>query len=511
MQYQDIIGYNLKDGSFISTIFNMTPTRPPTVPSKKTIQESFHGASTRRAYTTYQKQFEAFIQTHQNGIDPGAAGIEECTDFFHHLYSQGKKARTIDLAKSALVAYFNARRVTPNPAQDTQARRYIVGLQKYNKHNNVDEEKKAHPLTVHELSTLMNAISRMHPFVGSMLRLLLAVSFLGCFRICEVLALRWNDVQIVTDSKGRYLSVRLRWHKKANVEEDCQVYHLVDEPSFPCLLVCGFHDDYNAKLRSCCLNLTSTAFVFPNIVIQQNGVPKVEWYRGLEQANLRKWLGDLVEATPDLPIGISLHSLRRGGSFYRVFESQERRFNFRELMAWCRWADAKTCCEYLVTQSISNEIDPRNLLRNASALHPTQWPGIGTGGLPMSVDALGQALAKSLQQHNVSNSVPSKVTTQRSMDMFVAQKSIPTARSAREAWQQWFVADPDNGLVCALKNYSKEMIRMDRKKYSERLTLAVAFSKFQTFDQFEAAYMGFTASYAKILREIRFRKRNATI
>ncbi|ETV69612.1 hypothetical protein H257_14751 [Aphanomyces astaci] len=96
---------------------------------------------------------------------------------------------------------------------------------------------------------------------------------------------------------------------------------------------------------------------------------------------------------------------------------------------------------------------------------------------------------------------------QSSMDQFVSQKSIPTARSALEAWQQWFVADPAIGLVCALKDYTKEMIRMDRKKYSERFTLATAFSKYQTFQQFDASYQGFTNSYAKVLHEVWRRKR----
>jgi integrase len=485
----------------------MISTQPTTVPSKKTIKESFHGESTRRAYSTYQKQFETFIRQHKESVDPHAAGTEECTDFFHHLYSQGKKARTINQAKSALVAYFNAKGVTPNPAQDITTRRYIVGLQKYNKHNNVDEEKKAHPLTVHELSTLLNSLSSLHPFVGALLRLLLVVGFVGCFRICEVLGLRWNDVQLVSDDKGRYLSVRLRWHKKANVEEDCQVYHLIDETSFPCLRVCGFHDEYMAKLRDCCLNLTKNAFVFSNFDLQQGGVPRIDWFRSLEQSNLRKLLGGIVECTADLPIGITLHSLRRGGSFFRVFESKERRFNFRELMAWCRWADAKTCCKYSVIQSISNEIDPRNLLRSGQV----QWHGGSNSALHFTLEAFTQSLVKSMQQNKEDSRVAPKAMKQRTMDLYIAQKTIPTARSAREAWQQWFVADPDNGLVCALKDYSKEMIRMDRKKYSERLTLATAFSKFQTFDQFEAAYTGFTASYAKILREVRLRKRNSTM
>ncbi|ETV67538.1 hypothetical protein H257_16269 [Aphanomyces astaci] len=379
-----------------------------------------------------------------------------------------------------------------DPALDTAVRHYIVGLPKYNKQNNVDEEKKTHPLTAQELSTVVNALASLHPFLGSMRRFL----FLGCFRMSGVLALRWNDVQIVSDSNGRYLSVRLRRHKKAGVEEDRQVYYF-DESSFPCLLVCGFHDDYTAKLQACCVNLTNTAFVFPNVVMQHNGVPKVEWYRGLEQANLRKSLGDLVDATPDLPIRISLHSLRRWGRF-TVCSNQGSAASFS---LWCRWMDANTCCKYLVTQSISNDIDPRNLLRTSKFQHSTL-------SACRSVDAVGQA---SLQEHTVGRHVPTKVRTQRSMDRYVARKSIPTAHSAREASQQWFVAGPNIGLVCALKDYTKDMIKLDRKKYSERLMLAMAFIKFQTFDQFEAAYTGFTASYARILREVRLRKRSCTM
>ncbi|KAF0701635.1 Aste57867_7937 [Aphanomyces stellatus] len=491
----------------------MTPTPPVVAASKQTIEESFRGTSTRRAYGTYQKQFESFLQARKGGIAPETASTMDCTDFFHHLYSSGKKARTIDLAKSALVAYFGSKRVTPNSAQDTDARRYIVGLQKFNKKNNVDEEKKAHPLSVHELSTLINGLSGLHPFVGALLRLLLSAAFLGCFRISEVLNLRCNDVQPVSDDSGRYLSVRLRWHKKANVEEDCQIYHLVDETSYPCLRVCTFHDEYFAVLRSSGVNLSTCAFVFPNFTFQQGGVPRVDWHRALDQSTLRKLLGEVVEMTPNLPIGISLHSLRRGGAFYRVFESNERRFNFRELMAWCRWADAKTCCEYLVTQSMSNEIDPRNLLRTGSALQRLQWSGFGGlggagGSTPFTVDELGKAVAKILQEGRGGKSVaPAQATKQLSLDRFVVQKSIPTAWSGLQAWQQWFVADPGAGLMCALKDYSSEMIRRDQKKYSERLTLASAFAKYQSYAQFEAAYTGFTKSYARLLREVRRRKR----
>ncbi|RQM16397.1 hypothetical protein B5M09_012046 [Aphanomyces astaci] len=99
-------------------------------------------------------------------------------------------------------------------------------------------------------------------------------------------------------------------------------------------------------------------------------------------------------------------------------------------------------------------------------------------GLPFSVDDLGKAVAKSLQEGG-----------------------------GLQAWQQWFVADPGAGLVCALKDYNSDMIRLDRKKYSERLTLASAFEKYQSYEQFEAAYSGYTKSYAKLLREVRHRKR----
>ncbi len=59
-----------------SSLSPTKPTKPTKVPSKKTIQtkapskktiqDSFHEASTRRAYETYQKQFLAFLQSNKN-------------------------------------------------------------------------------------------------------------------------------------------------------------------------------------------------------------------------------------------------------------------------------------------------------------------------------------------------------------------------------------------------------------------------------------------------------------
>ena len=456
-------------------------------PSKQAIQDSFHGASTRRTYTTYQKQFQEFCDSTKDGLLPELASTEDCTDFFHHLYSLGRKARTVDLAKTSLVAFFNVKGVTPNPAKDVAARRYVVGLQKFNKLNNVDEEKKAHPLTVHELSTIMNSFASYHTFLAAMYRFMLCTCFLGCFRISEVLSLRWNDVALRDDDNGKFVYVRLRWHKKASVEKDSQIYHLVDECSYPCLRVCGMFEDYLAKVRQACINFSQDAFVFPNVMMLQTGIPKIDWFKHIEQNHVRKCLQDIVEASPALPIGISLHSMRRGGSFYRVFESPERKFNFRELMAWCRWSDAKTCCEYLVTRSISDEIDPRNLLRVGKALNSAVFDA--NSSMPLTLDKIIEAITKCIQDNTNSNRPEPPAKRQKTMIEFVSFKSIPTARCGREAWDQWFTANPANGCLRALKDFTKDMIRIDRKKYSERQTLAAAFSKYQTYAQFEAAYV----------------------
>ncbi|RQM29870.1 hypothetical protein B5M09_012308 [Aphanomyces astaci] len=289
----------------------MPPKRSVVPASKQMIEDSFRGTSTRRAYDTYQQQFEAFLHAHKAGTALEAASTEDCTDFFQVLYTRGLTARTIDVAKSAFVAYFKSKRVSPNPAQDSISRQYIVGLQKFNKKNNVDEEKKAHPLTVHELSTLMNGLSGLHPFVGSLLRLLLPVAFLGCYRISEVLNLRRKDVQLT----------------------------------------------------------------------------------GTEVAG-----------------GVS-------------------------------------------------------------------------GSVPFSVDELGEAVAKRLQEGSGGKlAVAPKSTKQLPMDGFVAQQTIPTARSGLQTWQHWFVGDPGAILICALKDYNSDMIHLDRMKYSERFTLASAFEKYQSYE-----------------------------
>ncbi|CAK4481261.1 unnamed protein product [Aphanomyces euteiches] len=183
-------------------------------PTKQDIQESFLGASTRRTYKTYQHQFLDYLNEANHVMDPLTATSNECTDFLHHLHSLGSKARTIDCAKTARVAYFKHYNVDPNPVQALETKHYVVGLQKYNRQHNLEDEKKAHPLTSHELSVLMICFGDLNPFLGAMFRFLFSVCYLGCFRISEVLAFKWCDLSRAECENGSYVGVRLKWHKK---------------------------------------------------------------------------------------------------------------------------------------------------------------------------------------------------------------------------------------------------------------------------------------------------------
>jgi integrase len=411
-------------------------------------------------------------------LNPDHASAEDCIDFLHHLFAgeeeqdgkaakKGKSARTVDFAKSSLVAFFEEKKVRPNPAQEKDVKRYVISLQKYSKQNGLEDEKKAHPLSVHELSLLIDSFHELGSFTGAMYRFLYCACFLGCFRISEMLNLKWNDVGVRKDDKGEYVSIRLKWHKKASVESECQIYNLVDEKAIACLRVCGFFGDYIEVIkRNGSPNFNENSFVFPAINLKKNGKVMVNWYKQLDQTQIRLQLEQVVYSHGELPTGITLHSMRRGGSFYRVFESPERRFNFKELMAWCRWSDAKTCCEYLITRSISSAIDPRNLMRNKKFGNEDFVHNFENfEEIRRSIDDLKDIILNTTKPPSETKIVEKpRLPT---MEQYVSQ-TIPTARSAKEAWEQWFTGDPE----------------------------------------FQQAYSEYTYSYSKILREVRKRKRD---
>ena len=105
-------------------------------------------------------------------------------------------------------------------------------------------------------------------------------------------------------------------------------------------------------------------------------------------------------------------------------------------------------------------------------------------------------------------SIPIQPTSrQTSMSAFVQVVNIPCARSAREAWDQWFYGDPDKGLIQPLKTFTPDMVRVDRKKFSERRTLGTAFSQYNRYQDFAAAYPNSIHSFSSILKEVRRRKK----
>ena len=92
----------------------------------------------------------------------------------------------------------------------------------------------------------------------------------------------------------------------------------------------------------------------------------LEWFKKLEKNQVRSVLNAIIESCSQLNAGIGLNCMIRGGCFYCVFESPSQKFDFRELMAWCRWEDVKTCLHFLITKSTSDQIDPKNLLRKGN-------------------------------------------------------------------------------------------------------------------------------------------------
>ncbi|ETV81442.1 hypothetical protein H257_05967 [Aphanomyces astaci] len=113
-------------------------------------------------------------------------------------------------------------------------------------------------------------------FVGALYRFLLRANYIGYFRISEILNLMWDDVALQHDGDSQYVSLRLRWHKKASVQRDCQIYHLVDKKSFTCLRVCGLFSDYVGLVNRASPNLASLFVCFSCLHTQIVWDPKTQ-------------------------------------------------------------------------------------------------------------------------------------------------------------------------------------------------------------------------------------------
>ena len=242
------------------------------MPSTEQILNSALARSTHSAYATYIRQFEEYIIANElQQSNTTEQQIDNCVNFLHHLSEKGLKTNTVSQAKSSLVYLFSE--VSPNPAKNKKVKKYIKGLRKYRKVNNLEDEIKAHPLNGFELNELLNSLDNEHPFVRLYFRLLLQLAFIGCFRIGELLELRINDISIRQDEDGdRYLSIRLRWFKHSNEEDGSQVYHIYNELNVEHLDVVDSYVSYIQYIQSMRENRSDVSVLFCNYTFNSSGI-----------------------------------------------------------------------------------------------------------------------------------------------------------------------------------------------------------------------------------------------
>ena len=116
-----------------------------------------------------------------------------------------------------------------------------------------------------------------------------------------------------------------------------------------------------------------------------------------------------------------------------------------------------------------------------------------------------QRISPSVEPLNKEHQQP--MQHQQQITPFVTQTTIPSAYNAKGAWTQWFFGDASQGLFRPIKEISKTMLANERKKYSERVTLSLAFEKYPNFEMFEQEYAGHCNTNTALLKEVRKRKR----
>ncbi|CAK4128668.1 unnamed protein product, partial [Aphanomyces euteiches] len=84
----------------------------------------------------------------------------------------------------------------------------------------------------------------------------------------------------------------------------------------------------------------------------------------------------------------------------------------------------------------------------------------------VDIEALADTIIRAILEALPTQNVKPKTPVQKTMHEYLAPKAIPTARNGEEAWQQWFTPDPQNGLFIALKDFPKDSVKLDRRKYS---------------------------------------------
>eukprot|EP00834_Sanchytrium_tribonematis_P007687 NODE_736_length_4341_cov_0.251297.p6 type:complete len:106 gc:universal NODE_736_length_4341_cov_0.251297:935-1252(+) len=90
--------------------------------------------------------------------------------------------------------------------------------------------------------------------------------------------LKWKDVAMKSDENGQFISIRLHWHKKAQLQKEVQVYNIPSETNYPALDIVKFYQDYMQQIRQLNSNVQDHANFIPAFKITNNGQPVVDWY-----------------------------------------------------------------------------------------------------------------------------------------------------------------------------------------------------------------------------------------
>eukprot|EP00834_Sanchytrium_tribonematis_P004450 NODE_220_length_12432_cov_0.484878.p2 type:complete len:518 gc:universal NODE_220_length_12432_cov_0.484878:7970-6417(-) len=494
------------------------------MPTITEILNSHLSNNTHASYASYIKGYKRFLEANPLSDNPEhTVLVDHVVSFLHHEAERGQKARSVDQAKSALVHLFE--NMANNPAKDKKAKKYVSGLKKYRRSNNIDEELQSHPITTFELNELMSSLNSQHPFIKTYYQFLFSLTFIGCFRINEVLDFKWNDVELRRDSDNQpYLAVRLRWFKHANVNNGSRVYHLYNEPGVSCLNVVDFYNIYRQHLQSLRTNLRRNDYLFSCYRFETDGNVDVHHSAKGIQAKIKQIIDDVTESNANIARGVSLHSFRRGGAYFRVFLSPTRRFDFNQLMAWCRWSDAKTMATYLITENISNNIDPTNLLKTAEQMHRQPQPQFNPNEIAESVARIlrehdnpntqtkvvpGQSIAPPINTKTVTKTTvlqPSLQPRQTNLNSFAAtttSRVVPKPpKSVDDLWDYWFNVNPAVGIFTPMKEWGTCTNRRDQKKYSNWNVIGKVMEQYTDLNSFKAAYVGFTMPFTKLLKEI---------
>ncbi len=479
-----------------------------------------HSNKTLSTYKTYIKQFNQFLVQKSSSLET-LSFPEKVLEVESFLYSKAVvgTSNAVDQARSSLVYYFNEKSEydDQNPAKHSSIRKFVLGTRKRKRKFEHEEPEKAYPVGLSEMRELINQLENKHHYIRIYYTFLLILSFIGCFRISEVLALKWKDISLKLNEKGiEYIAVKLVWHKTATIAKDSSVFNLyqIDEP----FAIIEIFKLFKNNLQDLSINnINGQSFIFCNYMFDKHGSLNLSIFESISQQRVREYIADLTNMSSALPETINLHSFRRGGSSYRVFEAINH-FSINEICAWCRWENPKTLSEYLLTKQLVKGIiltDLLNPIRKGKSRNSDQ-NSILDKDIELISEKVVQKLSKCVSFQNLSTTkiiqkIPEVSLTQSKLEGTLVISSLPKITSAKYLWDLWFYGDSKVGIMRPLKDFSNDAFqsRKAKQNFSEKRIICLEMEKYESYDSFYTNYKINVDAGFRSLRDIIRNKRKA--